>query len=331
MFASDTTFTPLASSYMNRLQSDMHLAMIERTAERTDGWQVHLLKRFFSLNHLPHPASLGTFAWSSAPIKTKWLQEVYARNFGGGYMTPGDMARDYLALKYPKRRTRVTTSNWQACCKPPLAQPPLYCVPGQMEHGVYVDLSGAYWQIVRAVGWDVSYNPGKFLSVNSSMRDWPYPYEKMARNCLVSVGLTAPMRMWTGSKIVFVKKPNRFINLVLWRLVQDVLNGAATDAIRAGAAYVYTDGYLVGSENLPAVCQMLDLWGLQYTFKHDGQTNIKAPAAYQCGDYETKQYRRNRRPHAINKVYDPGVNWLRWRFEKFARRATEDWELSKGG
>lgn len=307
----------------------MHTQMIDRTKERNEGWQIHLLDKFFSLNRLHHSCSLGTFAWSSAPIFTKWLHRPNARNYGGGWMTPGDIARDYLALKYPNRRIRITTSQWQSCVKD-RRNAPLYCVPCRMDHGVYVDLSGAYWQIVRAVGWDVSYNPGKFLAQNSSMHDFPYWTEKMARNCLVSVGVSAPMRMWTGDKIIFVKKPNRFVNLILYRLVMDVLNGAAYDAIQAGASYVYTDGYLVDVKFLPGVCQALDAWGLQYTFKHDGVTHIKAAAAYECGDYRTKQYNRNRRDHAVNKVYDPGVAWLRKRFEKFACKARYEWEWDKG-
>lgn len=308
---------------MSTPQQEMHVRLIGRQQEKMEGWQIHLLKEFFNITRLHHPATLGSFAWSCAPIRVKWLHQHNARNLGGGWVTPGDIARDYLALKYPNRKMGITTEQWEKCVKD-VPSAPIYCTPCHMDQGCYFDLTGAYWQIVRAVGWDVHYNPGKWLAVNSRMIDFPYPDEKLARNCLVSVGLVSPVRLWTGSKIISKNKPNRFVNYVLWRLVMDVLNGVASDCVQAGAQYVYTDGYLVDDRHAAAVEQVLQAWGLLYSVKHQGETQIKSVNRYRCGDYQTQDYARGFRVRAMSKLY-AAPEGLREDYAMFAEHARKEW------
>lgn len=296
--------------------------MNEKARERNEGWGVDLIKIFPSLITIKTPTILGSFSWSSLPIKHKWIMEQHAYNFGGGWITPGDIARDYLALKYPNRRMRITTSQYQACVAD-RRQPPLYCKPCELDDAVYMDLKSAYWSIVRAVGWDVNYNPEKFLGVNSDVEDFPYPDVKLARNCLVSVGLPSAMRMWTGEQLTFVKKPNRFVNLVLWRLVMDVLNGVAWEMIQAGAVYVYTDGFILPRDRVGHASEVARSWGLPIGIKHAGKATVLAPAAYEFPKYKTRAFLRYRKVQT-DKVYNPNVRWLKPRFYKFALRY-EEW------
>ena len=315
-------------------QWEKHLEIIERTRERNTGIRVHILQKFFDIRRLHFPATCGTFAWSSTAIKTKWLSAPHSINFGGGYVTPGDMARDYLATKYGSRRVRCTTEQWQKCVQF-RKQPPLLVNPQRIERAGYLDLSGAFWQIVRAVGWDVSYNPHKFVGCNSRMIDFPYAHHKMARNCLVSVGIPAPMRFWTGKEMQFIKKPSKFVNLILWTLVQDVLNGVAADMAEIGAAYINTDGYILPDNVLDAGFDILNDWGLEGRLKHYGEVDIVSIGTY-CfqgseGTYATQNYKRNpnRAGRAVRKIDESAEktrSWLRPRFAKFGHFAIGEWE-----
>lgn len=317
-------------------QIDMHLAICERNKERNEKYKIHILKDFFDVRRCHFPVTMGIFAWSSQTISTKWLHQAHAANYDGGWSTPGDLARDYLAIKYMGRRIRCTSAQWRECVATRV-HPPVFCQPGTVEDGAYLDISGAFWQIVRAVGWDVDYLPGEFLYSKSRMRDFPYPENKMARNCLVSVGLPAPMRLWTGTVLKFVNKPSRFVNLILWRLVQDVLNAIAYEMVNVGhAVYVYTDGYVLPVNFLDSGFAILDEWGINGRVKHAGRADIIGANCYAIhsettGTRATELYRRrpNRRPQAVNKITVSHVEWLKARFSKLANFAKYEWEWDR--
>lgn len=300
-------------------QAHMLAMMIEHTKTRNEGWEIFLFDKFPPLTTIHVPTIIGLFSWSSRAIKKRMLLRSHAVDYGGGWCTPGDIARDYLALKFPKRRIRMTTSQYQKIV-PNRAQTPVFCKPELLERGLYVDIQHAYWSILRAVGWDVNYNPGLFLSPQSNVEDFPLSQHKMARNCLVSCGLPGSLRLWTGEKLVFQKKPNRFVNLMLWRLVQDVLHGVALDCIEAGAIYAYTDGFIVSEQSVENVFSAIEAWGLMCGVKHAGKVNVNAPADYQFPDYRTKVRTRSK-PIEFSNLYEPGRDWLRWRFKKFAERS----------
>ena len=320
-------------SKMIPLQWDRHLEIIEHSAERLAGWKIHLLEKFFDIRRLSVETYVGSFAWSSALIHTRWLYRPVVNNYGGGFVTPADLARDYLSVKYPNRKPRCTTEQWQAIVEPRHKfQMPILCQPGIYDNASYLDLSGAFWQIIRAVGWDVDYMPLKFLRGGKRMTDFPYPDNKMARNCLVSIGLPTPLRIWDGKGIFFNQtRSSKFVNIIAWRLVTDVLNGIALDMHKIGAKQTYTDSYLVEDKNIEAAFDVLDQWGLEAKIKHNGRAILLSGSSYAFeggreGYYATKNFDRKRRPTPSNKVYDPGVDWLRPRFKKFADRAKCEWE-----
>lgn len=316
----------LASPHMNHLQSEMHYGMIEAVKERNQGYEVVLLERFFDIRTLKYPTIIGTFGWTCPALMTKWLHQPFAINVGGGYETPGDIARDYIALKFPNRKPRVTSSQWQACIGE-RGIPPIFCIPSEFENGAYLDLTSAYWSILKVVGWDVNYNPGKWLSVNSDVLDFPYPHLKMARNCLVSMGLTNDVRNWDGMNLTLTRKPSKFINWVLWRLVADVLNGVATEMVQAGAVYVYTDGYIFPDDKVKDAFEIAESWGLPLSIKNSGKTIVKAAAAYQVGDKTSKPFTTTRRNIPSDKVDKRPFEFLKKRFKRFADISKHKWEI----
>lgn len=315
----------------------MYSAIAARNQERTEKLTQLVVRQFPNLTDLTTPTVIGSFAWTSQTIQTKWYQQFHARNFGGGWTTPGDLARDYLAIKFPKRKARCTSRQWRECVQTQV-DPPLFCIPERLKSACYLDLSAAYWQIVRAAGWDVDYCPEAWLGTGSEMIDWPYPSEKMARNCLVSVGQgDGTMSLWDGQKMIYTRKPNRFINKVLWRLVCDVLNGIALDMIqKAHAVYVYVDGYIIDQRYLGEAVEVAASWGVDFKIKHAGAADVRAPAAYGFdhpteGHFATMPYRTFFQSYGLEKVYEPGRKFLRERFRRLAEQAKTDWLFLERG
>lgn len=323
------------AQYMSFAQREMHGNMIAYARERIERNRIHLLRKFFDIRRLKVVTFMGSFSWSAPEIKTKWLYEPAVSNYGGGYVTPADLARDYLSIKYANRKINCTSDQWRNCVAD-RRQPPIVSMPGIYQNTSYLDLSGAFWQIIRAVGWDVNYNPGELLQSNSRMTDFPYPQNKIARNCLVSIGLPTPLRFWDGANGKFKtrNRNSRFVNLVAWRLVMDVLNGVAWDMVKLGAVYVYTDGYILADDRIDQAYDILNSWGLQAKIQHNGNVHIVAPTNYcftggRDGDHMTGSYRdtmrRKIQPIPMMKVYDPGNSWLRSRFARFAKMAIDEW------
>lgn len=306
----------------NKFLSDEQRATLDQIIaiqkERNERYNVHLLDKWFGLSRLHHPAFVGSFAITSPSIGQKWILKHYARDVGGGWATPSDLARDYIKVKYPDRRKRMTTAQYKDQFHN-RRNAPFFANPVEYDDGYYIDLKSAYWSIILSVGWDVDYHAGRWLEVKSDNFDFPFPDDKLARNCLVSIGLNGKLQMWDGDKMNIQSKPNAYINMNLWTLVQDVLNGVAYDVVLAGADYVYTDGYICKAENLYSVTSAISRWGLHWGIKHQGEVTINSPACYRVGAYESKPFSKSR-PRYVWNVDLVNSAWLRPRFMWWAVR-----------
>lgn len=298
-------------------QQLMLIDMNERRRELNDDMDINIIKNWFPLTELNYSTIIGGFAWTSVVAKKKWILQSKAENFGAGWVSPSDVARDYLNTKYGKKRRRVTTAQYQATCTEKRSQP-LLAIPGYMPDAVYIDLKSAYWSILKVVGWDVDYHPGRFMAVKSSVKDFPFPDFKLARNCLVSMGLPSPMRVWTGEKLTFVKKYNPLQNLVLWSCVQDVLHGIASE-IEPYARYINTDGYIVEKKNAATVQQIIGSWGLDSDVRFSGEAHIYAAGQYNIGS-KTWIEPRSRFLKEFRKIDTVPLAWLKKRFSNFSTR-----------
>lgn len=299
----------------------MLLKMIEHRKAKGE-FTTHLIDGWFPPRLMGCAAILGSFSWTSVATKQRWMLKSVAENYGAGWVTPADIARDYLTVKYGGKKRRMNTKQYREFYDSPRSAP-IYAVPCEIENALYIDIKSAYWSILRAVGWDVDYMPNSFLSVCSDVRDFPFPDNKMARNCLVSTAAegAAYMRMWTGEQLSWKKGGNPLVNKMLWSLVMDVLHGVAHDCVEAGACYVYTDGFILPEDKARSVSDVLKAWGLPCGIKHEGRTVILGAGAYKIGAYETKKFKTVRRGRSLIKVRkrDRG-DWLRDRFSKWAAR-----------
>lgn len=234
--------------------------------------------------------------------KEKWILKSKARNYGGGYCTEMDIARDYLTVRYGGKRRRITTSQYNLF-RSEKPSPPLYASPCEIENALYLDIKSAYWQIIQRVGWDVDYNRDRYMLKRSDNSDFPFPNYKLARNAMVSITRSSSIATYypnTGG-IISRKVKNNFMNDSLWFVVMDVLNGVANDMIKIGAKYVHTDGYIIDSSLLEAAQNVFDSWKLEYAIKNTGKATIYRVARYDIG--EKRAGTKNNARHAMSKVY----------------------------
>lgn len=294
------------------------LQMMERYLEKSEGWSLELVDTWFPLAAYTDTLILGVFSRSNMSKHHKWLHTRRAIHMEYGVLSPAEMARIYLDVKYPDRKPRMTTKQYQEFWSK-RRSPPLAVKPCKIDDAVYIDVKSAYWSITKIVGWDVDYSPSRFLGVKSSNTDFPYPEIKLARNSLVSVGLPGSVQIWHGGKVSVQKKGNKYINMVLWGLVQDVLNGIALDMIAAGALYAHTDGFIIPANRIDAAASAIEAWGLDWSIKGQGRAEIRSVGEYTI-DGLRGEFRRGTKPHAYWKIYDPDREWLRSRIRFFSER-----------
>lgn len=308
-------------------QYETYLKMLILRGEKMEGYRVHLLERWFSLRRLTCPAIIGVFSLTSQQTRQRWMLKKEVIEHEGVYLTPTDIARSYLEVKFGGKRRRITTLQWQNFYGFRRSAP-VYAHPCTIQDAVYVDIQSAYWSILSACGWDVDYMPGKWVKKKSGLLDFPFAGHKMARNCLVSVASneTGGMRIWTGKELLMKRAGNVFVNRMLWSFVMDVLNGIASECIAAGAVYAYTDGFISERSTAQTIVDIISSWGLVASIKREGEAEIKGAGSYRIGEHQTGKYRLMRE-RAYDKV-DRAVNvaFLKPRFRHFADSVQSFWE-----
>jgi hypothetical protein len=295
------------------------LLMIEDRNERRNGWTYIPVRQFPKLSELDSETYIGSWAWTQVRKKRRWLKENVITDYGAGWVTPADIARDYLRVKFNGKRLRCNKYQYKALVKNRKSQP-LLAKPCTLDNAVYLDLQSAYWQLLMVGGWDIDYMPSGFLAVRSDVADFPFPQNKLARNSLVSMGLPSSVTVWIPDKGLTRRSTGKSnVNLVLWGFVQDVLHTFASDMInKAGAVYVNTDGYIISMDKLETAMRIADEWGLVLRMKERGRATIRGVGDYDIGGHISKRPRKVARPH---KYIEPiERDWLCERVKHFSHR-----------
>lgn len=296
---------------------DMTDYMATKAEERNDAYTIVQVRTWPKVTDIVSPVYLGSFSWTLTAEKKRLVYEPTALYPFGVPQTPGEIVRDYLDWKYP-RKLRCTKSQHAAITHP--RSFPRMAHKCELEHGVYIDLKSAWWSIVRAVGWDVDYFPGKFIGVSSNVNDFPLQENKPARSALVTAGLSNPVRLWTGKRLIWKTTNNLHINYGLWAIVHDVLHGIASDMQEVGAVYVHTDGYILPGDRVGEALDVVSSWGLKCGIKGEGATKVFGVGVYTVGGVKTK--RRRAVPVKDHVHVEPQFKgWLRSKFRLWAERA----------
>lgn len=301
------------------------ILMNELREEKHKKFDVQVVKDFPKLSELTHDTFLGSFAWTSRAGGYKLIKQKYAHSFGAGWVTPADLARDYLTVKYGTKPLRCNSRQYQALVKNRKSQP-IYAEPMKFGNASYLDLKSAYWQILQVGGWDVDYCPNRYLSPRSDVSDFPVPFVKLARNALVSNCLPVKANMWSPAKGIVSLSPHKpSVNLVLWGFVMDVLHDIANDMIEyAEAIYVNTDGYIIPDYRLKRAFEVQEAWGVYMTVRHSGAGEVRGAGDYDIGNRSSLRIRTSPRPY--RKIQPTGSNWLREKFYHWSNRIQLDFD-----
>lgn len=291
--------------------------------EKLEDMTVYIVDNFPPLESLTAMTYLGSFAWTSNASKQKWIKRKFAHNIGAGWVTPADIARDYLAVKFGGKHQRCNSRQWREVVNIKKHQP-LYAEPCSLTKAYYIDMKSAYWQLLMLGGWDVEYSPKRFLSPRSDVYDFPCPEIKLARNSLVSMGLPSGANIWIPQKGFEQKKPYKpTVNLILWRFVQDCLHGVAFDMVgKAGAVYANTDGYIIPSDRLKDADRVSEDWGLSFTIRDEGKATVRSAGDYDIGGRMSRRLKTVPRRHEY--IVPVEIDWLRKRVKQFSYRIDLD-------
>jgi hypothetical protein len=292
-------------------------------SEKQAGRKMDIVGEFPLLPSLSGRVFVGSFSWYYVQQRRKEILRRFALRFPFGICTPSELARSYIACKYPRQRAlNVQTEIFKRHITAPL-----YVQPHHYDSGFYVDIKSAYWQILQVVGWDADYYPGVWLAKGQPMDDFPFAQNRLARNCLVTCGLPSEASVWDGDvqKFIRVKTFNKQINLGIWKLVLDVLHCIAWDCIAAGAIYAHTDGYICSSERVVAVQNAISEWGLESTIKRQGVTDVYGVGSYTIDKFGTKNQHIKTRPYDGLNLPEYN-NWLKKRFQAHSQRTQFLWK-----
>lgn len=293
--------------------------------KKLEGWTIRTVKNFPKLHDLTETTYLGSFSWTQTKSKTKYIIARHALDIGGGICTPSDIARDYIASKWQGKKLRCTKYQYAQFVKSRKSQP-LYAVPVQGIQASYLDLKSAYWQALMLGGWDVDYSRGSFLSVRSSMLDFPCPHLKLARNTLVSIGLPSRGNMWIPDKgFKAVGGGGAYTNLVLYGFIMDFLHNFAHEIItRCDAIYANTDGYIVPAHNVKKAFDIAHEWGVLLTHRHSGVATVRGVGDYDIGSHVSG--RKRLREHGYDNITPVRLEWFKRRWLSFADRIDMDYQ-----
>jgi hypothetical protein len=318
---------------LNIYALEMLRRMEHEAREKWHGWAVSLVKRWPPLSSITETYIIGSMVMTSMSAKHRYMMEKSAIEFADTYVSPSDLARLYLNIKFKGVKRRITTAQWKAFYETKRSTP-LYVSPCQLDNAVYIDIRSAYWSILRAVGWDVDYMPEKWLRVVNplTVNDFPFASQKMARNCLVSLAAdgTRVMQIWDGAGVRYQKGGNPLVNKMLWAFVCDTLNTIAYEVVQAGAVYAFTDGFIIHSDHADHAAEIIASWGLTSSIKHSGPCYVSGAGAYSFPDYTTTKFRRQAmRP--VSKIAPVSVDWLKSRFKHFSDKhdATSEFDVLK--
>ena len=304
-------------------------AIITRVHDRQEKWRTIVVPELPDPPLLSEDAILGSFSYCLQQTRRRLLKASCLISIDGTSETPPALARDYLHLKL--KRAAPILSTQRERLKASLRPLPYYARPARAEEGYYLDIAAAYWQIMRAVGWQVDYNPGRWIMRGPGVRDFPWrsdnPNHKLARNALVSSARTGLIPRWcSGPRTIAELLPyNRLLNDQLTGVVRDVLHAIAVQMQQIKVPYIATDGYIVtGSRMLRQAEDILEGWGLHYRIKAYGRTEVRGPGAYTVGGMQSRAP-GHRDDTASNLQPADHDAWLQPRFESLcAASSTPD-------
>ena len=287
-------------------------------AERDHKYTLDIIDEFPDISKFSQRVIVGTYSRTYQSDMVRQLLTEAVVDIGFGAQSHTEVARDYIAAKFTKR-LRAYSDQIESFKRPRASV--LYSQPCRLLSGCYIDVRSAYWTIVRIVGYNVDYYPGKWLGQGADVEDFPLPNHKVARSSIVSQSLLTPMTYWTGTELKQSKPMNsNNVNYGLWALICDVLHAIATDLItHCECKYAYTDGFIIPAHRKELAYEIINSYGLSASLQASGLSYIHGTGRYIVGDKKTRNISTAVKdtPYSNLNSYVSG-SWLQPRLQAMA-------------
>lgn len=293
------------------MPDDLIDRIITRVHDRQERWKTTLEPVLPTPEWVNETAIIGKFSIATLETKRRMILEPVCISLDHSKETPSTLARDYLMVTY-KKGPPITKEQSEVISETASAHP-LYVNPCRFHEAWYIDIEACYWNTMLVAGWAVDYYPGKWLGLTRPPDDFPWPKNKIARNCLVSIGMMGEVPLWKDGEWTTIRTGNVLRNSQLFCLINDTLNAIGHAAMRAGAVYVNTDGYIATSEKaMREIVGIITDWGFQARIKAHGSGMVNGPGSYIIGKTRTERIMRQDDPmYSIREV--PYARWLQER------------------
>lgn len=262
--------------------------IVDKAHQRRERWIHSEVMRLPTLKQVTEPTIVGSFSFCLQESRQRILKAPDCIPVDHVIETPSAIARDYAMFEY-KRGPRVKHSQIQTI-RDGMRAAPNFTLPTVFDYGFYVDIKAAYWSIMNVVGWNVDYWPEKFLARGKPPYRFPFPEHKLARNCLASVGLCGELPIYYPAigQIVGTQTGNALANLSIMRVITDVLQSIAAQAIELGVVYCNTDGFIAPNEVvLDKLENLIREWSLESRVKMDGPGAVHSSGAFSIGNHKS--------------------------------------------
>jgi len=203
-------------------------------------------------------------------------------------MMPGEAARVEMNRAFPELE-RVGWNGPHVCLFD--MRVPLHYEGAQRGEYAYIDLKAAYWQIYRRLWLDVAYPCGLYGKypldvVAEQLKDW-----KAARNALIGLVRSRSVVGVRGTRRFTLSTKNKFLSPCLWATVMSILHWIAHEALKHGAVYINTDGYIFPSQTLWHIDGFMEFLidhEINFEIRTTGEGEIVSWNNYQIGQFRTK-------------------------------------------
>lgn len=290
--------------------------MLALARERADKWALEVCPVLPDVTKINDRVAVGTYSLTGTKKRWALRDALLQIDWGAPQQTPAEVARDYLKVAYPGR-LRAFKEQAQAFISE--RGNPIYYQPSAGKHFRYIDLKGAYWQLMNVLGWDVDYHPGQWLSPGRAPYDFPAPNHKQSRSALVTVCQPGTVTIWNRGKF-HEERVSGKVNQAIMRAINDILHLIALDAVTMGAVYVNTDGYIFPAErSAPFEDRLTKRWRLKWEIKAEGEGIVTGIGSYRVGERITKRYSTIVHEPMSNVTIPPGMEMLRKTFYAIAK------------
>lgn len=313
------------------MTNDILNQMIDKAQTRREKWATTLTLKLPSPQTMRETVIVGSFTRVGLNSRRRILLEPATVLLSPDLKeAPSAAARDYLNIIY-KKSPRIFYSQLQKL-KGQLKYAPVLATPQDFDYGFYIDIKSTYWDILNIIGWNLDYNPGKWLMQGRPPFDFPFGDHKTSRNCLVSSSqvtqdmlkkpkMTNEILIYQPDKGFNAKQTgNNLINIQLSTIIFDILNSISEQAKQAGAIYINTDGFIAPDYNAGVrISQVILNWGLIPRVKEEGPGFVLGPGTYKVGSKISELVKARSHTQPFDNISPPRYSsWLEKNFSFWA-------------